>query len=956
MGVTRVCLAALCAAILTAGAHPPSLVSVTARASARQAAQQPAQQPPVFRAGVELLSVDVTVVDGEGRQVTDLRPQDFIVEVDGNARSIISAEYIKLVDDAPIIVGARRTAAPVSVSPDEGYFSTNTRALSRGRLIVLIVDQGNIRSGHGREVMRSAVKFVDGLSPDDRVALIGIPGPGTYVDFTTNHERIREGLLATVGHAQPFQGRFHISLSEAFATAEHSDAFLRAQVILRECGGPMTAAQAIQCEIEVEQECAQMVSHQRNQTQSSLRGMTAVLQSLAAFEGPKSVIVISEGLVLENNTADADLVASVAADARASLDVMLLDIPSVDVTERQRPTTPREDRDMQVAGLEMIAAMSRGALHRIVASGDQAFVRIMRSMAGHYLLGVESRASDRDGKRHRIQVKSNRRGVTMYSRRGFLAPTSPAATSPADAVTRALRAPLTMNDVRMRVATWTYKEPGGSRVRLLIAAEVERASEQPLEYTTGIVLFNRDGKSIASTVEARKLSTSDANSGVAVYAGSLLLDPGTYLLRLAVADSEGRMGSVERKLEAWQMNRDRMTLGDLLVGEAPTAGQMNLVPAIEPIVSNGRLAALMEIYAPNAPLLQDVKATFEVLPAENAKPVATGEMAIVAGPAADVRTIHGLVNTAALPPGRYFARTTITQAGKAQGHFVRPFRVTASTTAAPAAAGGVSVPSVLPRELTALWLADLPLFDKQTILAPAVLSSVFAATEKSRPTAGRAVFEAAKNGKLGAAALDALAAGDQAVAALLRGVDFFAQGQNDRALQQLQVALQQAPGLSAARLYLGASLLQSNRHREAASLLQSVPADLAGPAIPRLAGISWLRAGEISLAIDALEQAAATSPGDASTTRALAMAYIVGNRPVDAAPLLTRYLESNATDQAALLAGLYTLYATHSPSARAETIAADRAKAQTWAKAYGSQRGAHQGLVDAWVKHLQGLK
>ncbi len=190
--------------------------------------------------------------------------------------------------------------------------------------------------------------------------------------------------------------------------------------------------------------------------------MREVLKSLADLEGPKSVILISEGLVLEGLSSDVDDIAAIAADVRASLDVMLLDVPAVDVTESQRPTTPREDRDRQVEGLESLAGLSRGALHRVIVTGDNAFQRVMRSIAGHYLIGVEARPRDRDGRRHRISVKSLRRGVTLYSRRGFLAPTVAGGHLAADAVDRALRAPLTLNDIPMRIATWTYKEPGGS--------------------------------------------------------------------------------------------------------------------------------------------------------------------------------------------------------------------------------------------------------------------------------------------------------------------------------------------------------------------------------------------------------------------------------------------------------------------------------------------------------------
>jgi VWFA-related protein len=918
---------------------------------------QPAAKQPVFRAGIDLLSVDATVLDAEGRQVTDLTPADFRVQVDGDLRPVVSAEYVKLVDSTPKPVGAHKVPEKAAPEPGPDYFSTNTRSVARGRFILIVVDQGNIRSGQGRGVMRSAVKFVDGLAAEDRVGLVGIPGPGPLVDFTSDHEKVREGLLATVGFASPYKGRFHISLSEAIATVDHSDALMRTQMILRECGSVLLSpVDAARCEIEVEQECAEIVAHQRQQTQNSVRGLIEVLKSLGRLDGPKSVIVISEGLVLEHLSNDADIIASVAADVRASLDVLLLDVPAVDVTEAQRPSTPREDRDLQVQGLEMLAGMSRGGLHRVIASADPTFARVMRSLAGHYLLAVESRPADRDGKRHRIEVRMNRRGLTVYSRRGFLAPTSPAATSPADAVGRALRAALTSTDVPMRLATWTYKEPGGSRVRLLVAAEVERSADQSLDYTAGLLLIDRDNKVVASPIETRRLEAHPADPATAVYAGALVIEPGSYLVRFAVADSEGRLGSVERKLEAWQLSGATVKVGDLLVGELSTDAKRGVPPAIEPSVSTGMLAAIVEAYGPTTEALAGLKGIVDVLSEENGKPLSSGVMVVGPGPTAEIGALSATLSTATLPPGRYLARATITDAGKPLGHFVRPFRVLPSKATTAVSGGGVSVPSVLPRELILQLMADLPAFDKQMLLTPQVLSSVITATEKARPAAGKAVFDTARSGKLGAAALDALGGGDQPVAAFLRGIDFFAQGQNDRAIQQFTVAMQQAPTLTPARLFLGAALAQANRHREAASLLQSVPADLAGAAVPQLAGVSWLKSGEIAMAIDALEKAQAGSAPDPETARWLALAYIVGNRPPDALPLLTTYLRAKPTDQAALLAGLYAIYARHSPAPQGATLAADIALAHTWAKAYAATKGKQQPIVDAWIGYLTKAK
>jgi predicted Zn-dependent protease len=123
-----------------------------------------------------------------------------------------------------------------------------------------------------------------------------------------------------------------------------------------------------------------------------------------------------------------------------------------------------------------------------------------------------------------------------------------------------------------------------------------------------------------------------------------------------------------------------------------------------------------------------------------------------------------------------------------------------------------------------------------------------------------------------------------------------------------------------------------------------------------MTGLSWLRAGDATLAISALEKVGSDPSADSATTRTLALAYVAGNRPAEAVPLLVRYLETNPKDQEALLAAIYATYSSHTPAPRADALAADRARAQTWAKAYAAQKGAHQALVDAWLTYLQGKK
>ena len=72
--------------------------------------------------------------------------------------------------------------------------------------------------------------------------------------------------------------------------------------------------------------------------------------------------------------------------------------------------------------------------------------------------------------------------------------------------------------------------------------------------------------------------------------------------------------------------------------------------------------------------------------------------------------------------------------------------------------------------------------------------------------------------------------------------------------------------------------------------------------------------------------------------------------------MLTSYLETNPTDSAALLAAIFGTYSRHLSGPQAASLAADKSNIAKWTKAYASTKSPMQPLVDAWVKHVQGLK
>ena len=106
------------------------------------------QQPPkgpTFRTGIDLVTVDVGVSDERGRPVSDLLAPDFVVKIDGEVRRIVSAEHVRIDVEA-----AKKQAKEESET--ETYFTTNLTP-PNGRMIIIAVDQSNIRPGAARPLL-----------------------------------------------------------------------------------------------------------------------------------------------------------------------------------------------------------------------------------------------------------------------------------------------------------------------------------------------------------------------------------------------------------------------------------------------------------------------------------------------------------------------------------------------------------------------------------------------------------------------------------------------------------------------------------------------------------------------------------------------------------------------------------------------------------------------------------
>ena len=865
-----------------------ALAVILTVASASLAGQTPAEPPadppaepsaeslaqgPTFRTGIDLIAVDVSVVDRDGEPVDDLRAPEFAVEIDGEARRVVSAEQVRIDVEA-----ARREAE----DPFETLYTTNLRP-SHGRQIVLAVDLLSVRPGAARPMMDMAASFLDRLSPADTVAFVAYPQPGVEVGFTSDHLRLRRGMDQVVGRQRQLGigsvDSKNIGLSEAIAITERRDMLALDAVVRREC--PFAIEYELtNCRQSVEIQANGMVRSARAGGTESLRGLQDLLLGLSLFEGPKTLILMSEGLLLRSPS-DLEPVIRAAALAQVTINVLLMDVGQSDASIRVLTPTVVADRGMVTAGLGDLAAASRGSLYNIVGSGEAVFDRLAGDMLTYYLLAVEEVPGDRDGRAHRIDVEVRRRDVTVRSRRAFVLSSATTTRRTAEeTLMDALKSPFGVAEVPLRIATFTQKDSASDKARIVLAAEVGQPGGDPEEYTVGYVLLDGQGEVVVGAVEKHLLSVPEGLANAPrEFLAQIVVEPGNYSLRFGVVDATGRRGGVVREVSAWKLGGEEFAIGDLLVGNVSDANRLVRV-GVEPHIQSD-VGALLEMYSTSPDLFDGATVNVEIADDQDSPALLTRAADVVPSEEPTLRTVQAVIEPTLLPAGRYVARARIMKDGEVAGVLARPFILDPP---------GAALASPPPFSLGAV--AE---FEPGRAMTVELLGSLLDSVESEFPGLD-GPLAAARAGQFGTAAIEALLGGEQAAAAFFKGLDWYSLGRLDEAATQFEVASGPRREFFAAAFYLGAVYAAVGRDQDAAGIWQLALGDEPRPMMAyTLLADARLRVGQPGAVVDVLRPVYERVPDDDEIGIRLTSAYLMIGRYADALPLLEGYLRAIQT-------------------------------------------------------------
>jgi VWFA-related protein len=622
------------------------------------------QAQPTFRAGVDLVVVDVVVVTQNGVPVTDLSAGDFTVTAGSRTRRLVSSEFIA----AP----RRGTDAVVAPSPDLPAPSSNQRTSSPGRSILFVVDVDEIRAGEGRVAMRAIAEYANGLEPGDRVGLVTLPYGTPRVDFTTNRQLVSDATRQITGTSRR-SADAEISPGEAAAIRAGDTAALVAwwertqgqPVVGINRGCPKQDRRPFEEPTTVPEGCKTQADRTldvyRRQTRNRLDSLRALAESMAALDGQKAIVLVSEGLYTDPQlSGDVRRFASAAERTRVALYALHLDVPLMEAGLRGNTAAGRMLDDRQgFDGMAELALAARGTALRVVAHPAAMLKRIDTELSGYYLLAFERSPDDRDGQHVRIDVRVNRPDLDVRARQEF----TPAASRSADAAPGKKINPKTAMGALLNgpaatglpIDVDTYALPldaTSSRVSVMLVADVTTTGRQA---DVGFEIRDATGKAVADSFDGNT-DLLEGGSGHARYAITTVVAPGAHTLLLGVRTPDGLQGKVTHTFVARAWPAGPIRLSEVILGEL--AGN-----AFRPIarVERGQdvLAVRVEAHATTATAFSSYTIGFDFTRVGDTVVALTAPARLSGAPDVLRRAATTLVDTHDLPPGDYIVRVRL---------------------------------------------------------------------------------------------------------------------------------------------------------------------------------------------------------------------------------------------------------------------------------------------------------
>lgn len=585
-----------------------------------------AQQAPVFRAGVDLVTVRVVVVDKQGQPVRGLTASDFSVRLEGQVRPVRVLNYLELEERKVDPIEARRESSNVGQAPK------STAGTIQSRTFVLLMDDLSFR--HTSSLMRTYRDAVDRLfdrmGPTDKVALLTSSGRIAPFGPTLDREGLRTRLAGLRGYfdIEDMRPGVFASISEA-EDIRNVWTWEQASALLQESAGRSTWKDAWDRECAINGDLCDLsmappqmyfalrgtatnaLAYTEQQTGIQLRGLTDALRALAKVRASgeqMTLVIFSEGLGSRAARQSGTLtrLSQTVAEAGATMYIFTGHPDDVNVAEpyvsRQR-VRYEEQRDL-MDGLEDLAGATGATIFRPVGTVDQALSRILTETSAVYELAVEAPPSVRQ-RALTAQVSVNRKDVIVRMGRHVVSPSEP---PPIISIDQELTA-LVMKgggawSVPMTVGTSLRRDQSRGGLQLGVNLVIDEVAQPPFRVRVSIV--DPEGRVVTSGRFVAPTRTASF---------AIEMPTGLHRLRVAAADSTDALGAIEHPVVGRLSPVGPFFASDLLLAAEDASGEAQLLVIGQVPPATVNLNARLELYAQDVSTISGVTVRVEVGPA-----------------------------------------------------------------------------------------------------------------------------------------------------------------------------------------------------------------------------------------------------------------------------------------------------------------------------------------------------
>ena len=536
----------------------------------------PPQKAPMFRSGVDLVTVNVVVRDKSGNVVKGLTREDFTVLEDGRPQTIDTFDFEE--------VGAPENPAPPSAIPtilggvgrplSAPLVGRPVVSMHDRRLVVLMFDLSSMAVEDTQRALDAARDYVTTkVGQADTVAIVTYASSlDVAQDFTSD----RNLLLYTIDRLNGIEGLGFEEMIAADPDATVDD----------------TSGAFVADDTEFNM----------FNTDRRLQALRSMIDALSGIQQKKSLVYFSSGM---NQTGMDNRVAMrgvIDRAVRTNLSIYSADMRGLQAVVPGGAASQASTRGVSAfsgrgvsnafssmnASQDALSSLSEDTGGRAFFDRNDfggVFDRVIADTSAYYVLGYSSTNLARDGRFRRMRIQLKRPDLKLEYRVGYYAARDFTHSSKDDReqlLMEQLASDLSVTDLPVYAASGYFRLKGnhyyvpvwlvvpGSRVPFTKAGDKSKATLDVL----GVLVDSRrfPVARMRDTVNLALESTEKTERKAVQYATSFELPPGRYRLKVVIRENQGgTMGSFETDLVVPDLDKNPVKISSVVLGSSLAA-------------------------------------------------------------------------------------------------------------------------------------------------------------------------------------------------------------------------------------------------------------------------------------------------------------------------------------------------------------------------------------------------